>query len=275
MPISSSAISFTLSGGSSNTDPDKSIGGDPSSQPILNKRLFDDVTEDEAKKGHTDFRCFYVNNDSTTDNLYAVKCFIQTEVIGGANLELGFIMLDERQDVTIINGVNVTGGNFTLTYNDTGGPQNFTVAHNSIISIWAANFQSAIRTIPNLSDVTVFGNQSGNNVVFEINFVGKAAKRWHEALTLNTNALVPATTISIAKVVNGSPINAIAPLLDADSTTPNSVIFSKPLEASPIVIGDLRPLDSFPVWVKRVTAANSDAVENDGITFRIKGSAIA
>ena len=51
MVISSSDISTTLSGGSSNTNPDLSLGGPASSYPITGNRLFNDISDTSATNG--------------------------------------------------------------------------------------------------------------------------------------------------------------------------------------------------------------------------------
>ena len=61
MVLSSADVSMTYSGGSSNTNPDLSLGGVASLYAISGTRLFDDVTEAEATNGLTDYRCFYFN----------------------------------------------------------------------------------------------------------------------------------------------------------------------------------------------------------------------
>jgi hypothetical protein len=77
------------------------------------------------------------------------------------------------------------------------------------------------------------------------------------------------TTISVVKSVSGGPINRIADVIDVDTTTPNNIVFNTTAS-----VGDIRPLDSIPIWIKRTVPANTPAVENDGFVLRIKGDGI-
>lgn len=272
MTLSTSDISFTFSGGSANSDPDKSLGGDPSVHPILNKRLFDDVKNEESEAGMIDYRCLYINNESNVDYLYDAVIYVAYTVPGDVTVQLGFDFSNERQNLTVTNSDSITGGSFTLVYSDTSN-NDVIVNWNSDLSIWAGNLQTALRNISNLADLTVSGFLSGSSVVFEIDFIGKAQKRYHEPLALKSggNNLISSqtTTISVLKSVDGSPINRIADVIDVDTTTPNGIVF-----ASSVSLGDIRPLDSIPVWIKRTVPVNSSAVENDGFILRIKGDGV-
>lgn len=270
MAISVSDITFTFSGGSANVDPDNSLGGEPSVHPIINKRLFDDVLDEETKDGMIDYRCFYVNNDSNVYSLYEAMIYIAYTVPGDTTVQIGFDFQNERQNLTISNADIVTGGSFVLTYVDTNN-YDITINWDANFSNLAENLQTALRDIPNLEDVTVSASLSQTNLIFEIDFVGSASKRYHESILLNENNLIssPSASISILKSINGGPINRIADVIDVDTTTPNNIIFD-----SSVFVGDIRPLDSIPIWVKRIVPVNTSAIENDGFVLRIKGEAI-
>jgi hypothetical protein len=187
-------------------------------------------------------------------------------------VQLGFLTQDDRQYVNISNFDSITGGTITLTYTDTSS-HNFTFSYNSDISVFSSNFQTAITAIGGLEDVTVAGSASLGSVVFEINFLGGSANRYHETLSENANNLTytgSAPVVSIVKSVDGSPINREAESIDFETITPTSVLFSD----SPYIIEELKGLDIIPVWVKRVVSANTVAVENDGFTLKIKGNAV-
>lgn len=265
-------ITFTFSGGSSNSDPDRSLGGDPSLQTIVNKRLFDDVSETETKTGNVDYRCFYAHNESNVDTLYDTEVYIAYTVPGDVTVKVGFDFENERQNLTVVNAAFIFGGSFVITYSDSTN-HDLTVNWSANLSTWAANFQQALRTINNLENVFVSAFTSNNNVIFEIDFFGTSSSRYHELIVLKTggNHLLATqiTSISIVKSVNGGPINRIADIIDVDTTIPNNIVFY-----DTITIGDLRPLDSVPIWIKRTTPPNTTAVENDGFTLRIKGRPI-
>jgi hypothetical protein len=275
MALSTTDITFTFSGGSTNTNPDLSLGGDPSVQPIVGKRLFDDVEESETKAGLVDYRCIYLHNESFTDTLYTSQILVAYTVPGEVTVQLGFDLENERQNLTVTNATLLTGGSMTLTYSDVSNQYDIIVQFNASLSVWATNLQTQLRTIPHLQDVEVSGSLSGSSAVFEIDFVGAAASRYHEAIVLKTggNNLLPGATatISVVKSVNGSPINRVADEIDVDTTTPNNIAFT----SLSSLIGDIRPLDAIPIWMKRIVPANTAAITNDGFTLRIAGSAIA
>jgi hypothetical protein len=272
MTIAISDIKYLYSGGVSNTNQNLSLGGSPSIYQVTNNLLFDNVTALQSNAGATDYRCIYITNDNATDSLYNATIYISYETPGTVNVQLGFLSQNDRQYVNISNFDSITGGTITLTYTDTSS-HNFTFSYNSDISVFSSNFQTAITAIGGLEDVTVAGSISLGSVVFEINFLGGSANRYHETLSENANNLTytgSAPVVSIVKSVDGSPINREAESIDFETITPTSVLFSD----SPYIIEELKGLDIIPVWVKRVVSANTVAVENDGFTLKIKGNAV-
>lgn len=268
-------IVYVLSGGSTNTDPDKSLGGDPSATPILSgtNNLFTSVTQDESTTGNIDYRCQYVFNNSLSETLWNCNIYVKSQVEGGAFADLGVIFSDEIQLLTVIG--NVTGGSLTLSYEG----DNFTVAYNASLSVWVSNFQTAIRTVPYLGDVIVTGQTSltVDNIpvtTFTILYTGSAAgNRFHPILTVITNALTPLPVVSASRLTAGGPINSIAPVIDRGTTTPTGVVFADTTQASPLRLGDLRPTDGFPVWVRRTTQPDTQPLAGDGFTCVCSGTA--
>lgn len=272
MAVTDGDLIITYSGGGTNIDPDSSLGGNPSVQPIFSNKLFDDVSEEEALSGVTDYRCFYLHNENALDTLYDVEVSVLYTVAGDVTVELGFDFVNERQNLTVTNATLVTGGAFTLGYQDLYTSYSVVVSWNSSLATWASNLQTALRTINNLETVTVSSSYSGTSVIFEIDFTGNSGKRFHEMITLIANNLVcpSPVTVSIVRTVEGSPFNNVADEIDVETTNPNNVVFS----TEPVIVGDLRPLDLIPVWVKRTVPANTIALEGDGFTFKVKGSAV-
>jgi hypothetical protein len=270
MAISSLDITFTFSGGTTNVDPDNSLGGEPSLYPIVNKRLFDDVSDEQTKAGMIDYRCFYVNNESNIYSLYDAMIYVAYTVPGDVTVQIGFDFQNERQNLTILNAEFITGGSVSLTYTDASN-YDVTINWDANLANFSNNLQTALRNIPNLEDVTVSGLISQSNIIFEIDFVGSSSKRYHELITLNENNLTSSqpTSISILKSINGGPINRIADVIDVETTNPNNITFD-----SSVFVGDIRPLDSIPIWVKRIVPANTSAMENDGFVLRIKGQGV-
>jgi hypothetical protein len=274
MPIVASDIKYLYSGGTTNTNPNLSLGGEPSIYNVSNNLLFDNVTSRQAITGSVDYRCIYITNDNPTYNFYNPKIFIAFDTPGGADIQVGFILADDRQYVNITRYGATTGGTITLTYNDISS-HNFTFSWDGTASNFASNFETAIRTIANLEDVEVSDsyNPSSDVLTFEVNFVGTSGQRYHEPLVLNANNLTFTGTspnISIVKSVDGSPVNSQASPIDVETTPPTSVVFINGFYTFP----SLRALDVIPVWIKRTTSANTLAMESDGFTVRIRGDAV-
>ena len=93
MPIAQSDILFFLSGGSTNTDPNASLGGAISSTQIADatvENLFDNVTGDEAAAGKTEYRCFYVKNNHASITWQSVVAWILSQPTGnGVTIDIG------------------------------------------------------------------------------------------------------------------------------------------------------------------------------------------
>jgi hypothetical protein len=81
MPIVASDITYQLSGGEANADPDASLGGVISSEEIVDAELhnlFDVVSGDESAAGDTEYRCIYVLNNHATLAMLNTKLWIQS-----------------------------------------------------------------------------------------------------------------------------------------------------------------------------------------------------
>lgn len=278
MSLTASEIRFFMSGGLTNNNSNASLGGDRSAFFVVNNRLFSDVTADEAEDGKTDYRCLYVENisDDPLDILYVTKIFVDSEVAGGGDVKLGVELIDERQDFVITNGTDVTGGNFIARYYNLSVEdwQEFQVDWAADLDDWADNFELALRALSGLEDVTVTPSTSGTTVIFRIDFLGSAAKRYHETMEF-VSATAGFTSVSASvnpiKVASGSPLARVADEIDAETTAPNGINFITTSITSPIEVGTLKPGEFFPVWIKRVVPSESEALEGDGFTLRVRG----
>lgn len=257
---------IVLTGGSTNTNPNDSLGGDPSSQPLVGvlNNLFDNITEEEATVGKTEYRCMYIFNNNTTDAFYEMELFIVSEVTGGATVEIGVEKRKETQKM-IVSG-SATGGTFDITYTPPGGTiQVRTVTYDPDPATWAINLQNSLNSISTI-DCLVGVSGSFTNRVFNINFQDY---RNRDLISLDITNLIGGTTSSVSKTFPGSPINSIPPLVDSETTAPFDVNFSYPTIDNTLKIGTLYAEEGFPLWVKRTVAANTDAIENDGFKLRI------
>lgn len=268
---------LVYSGGSFNGDPNLSLGGDPSSIAIpynsLNN-LFDDVDEEEAEIGITDYRCVYFFNNSETATFWNPKfSIINNGLDRGAEVFLGFEQSTERQRIAIYG--NVSGGDFTLKHEDV----TFKVDYSFNEDQWANNIQNGLRNFENLQDVVVthFKNtlspsgpdaQNIINISFEISFEGSANLKRYKLLELDDNSLTGNNRIVVSKLVNGGPIDSIAQTIGSEFSPPINVEFNN-LEYS---FPDIGPGSGIPIWVKRVTKESTGPYYRDYFDLKILGN---
>lgn len=280
MATNAEQISVVLSGGTVNINPNAALGGDPSSSPITTgvlNNLFDDVSPEEGRDGHEDYRCIYLFNDGET-TIYNIKVYIHEDFEGGSTMELGIESRDETQRITI-NGGSMTGGSLELSYRG----QPFTINHNSDLGVMATQLQTALRALTDnddkkfFRDVTVTAQTAGSGtVIFDIRFVNRDGKRNHDKLEEVNNLLEPLGVIDvfITTPQEGAPINTIAPEINVETTPPGGVGFFAASLISPITLPRLDPDEGFPLWVKRTTEAGVEAKEKDGFKLRFSAQSM-
>ncbi len=272
-------ISVVLSGGTINLNPNLSLGGDPSSSPIIDNslnNLFSDVSSDQTDSGIEDYRCIYLFNDGDTA-VYDVGLWISDDFVDGATMQIGIESRNENQRITISGGV-VTGGNFILSYQ----LQTITSNYNSDLSIWATLLQNSINNLTDDDSNQIFHNavvaaqNVGTTIVFDIIFSGLDAKRNLDKFLLTENNLLPNPTIGIFLTTpqEGAPINTIASQINAATTPPGGVGFFAATETSPILLPVIYPNEGFPLWIKRTIPAGTVAKENDGLTIIFKSESL-
>lgn len=277
MTFSPNDIVLVLSGGSSNTDPGASLGGNPSATPVINGRInniFRNLTGQDLSSGITDYRCVYVFNDSNVP-VYNIAIYIPQELAGGSPVYIGIQSQDEVQRL-LVPGV-ITGGSFQLIYSQ----QPVTINWNIDPQAMAQSIQSSLNSLtspaslPLLRQVLVTGQiVSDSLVIFDITFQLFDGSRDHDILQIVENNLtrsdqpnVP-VPLTVQMIQQGSPINTIAPKIGVDTTVPNGITFGIPSEIEPIVLPRLMSMEGFPLWFKRVTQANSAPAAADGLAVR-------
>lgn len=267
MAINLSDIEFFLSGGSTNSDPNKSLGGAPSGFLVLGSanNLFSDLSSDEAVAGKTDYRCFYICNGSTYNKLYDAEIYFEDQGVGGSAVALGIANSTEIQTMTILGPVYF--GSLTLNYGSS-----------ELIALWgtsAAEFKTSLQSqlASIVPGVVVETTTQGNKYSFKILFQGESDNRSHPLLEVVNNGLLAPDTpiVSISKTTAGGPINSIAPAISVDIVPPSKVSFYETSESSKLSLGTLKPGDKVPVWIKRVTLAGADYLERDYFKFAIIG----
>jgi len=266
--IEANDISFVLSGGSANSDANESLGGLPSSVPLVGveNNLFANIAPEEASSGLIDHRCFYIFNDSTENPLLSSDVFFQSEALGGASVEMGVSTSTDLQKISVTGGA--TGGDADMLYE--GLPFNWAFDANFVV--WAQNLQDGLNGLADLSGTVVQVSQTVSTLDFFISFEGQDDNRNHQLVQVYSNNYLPGgTNITITKITEGAPINSVAPQIAVDTATPTNVDFSNPTELTPISLGRLGPGDGVPIWIRRTTNAGSLSFPNDGFKFRLKG----
>ncbi|RDJ35509.1 MAG: hypothetical protein DWQ19_11880 [Crenarchaeota archaeon] len=271
MVATASDLSLVLTGGGSNSDPNSSLGGNPSSTPITGvlNNLFDNISDSEAISGKTDYRCIYLFNDSTSNTFYDTKLYIGSGATG--QIQLGITSVKDVQKITIVGGA--TGGSFEIAYTPPGlSEETQTVNYNANAATWASNLETAINAISTLSADVVAGGTPSDRT-FTITFTDY---RDHDLLGLDISSLSAPGSLSgsISKVTVGAPINLIPDTLDADTTPPTGVTFTSPTIGSPLEIGTIYPEEGLPIWIKRTTTAGATATLGIGFTLKVSISPV-
>lgn len=282
MAITQEDIIFTFSGGEENNNPLLSLGGGRSAYPVIGTTIFADIKEAEAASGLTDYRCVYVSNYNENSTLYDAKIYFESQVANGAFMYLGFDFLNERQDLKITQYGTITSGTFDINYtyiNNSGDvtTATFSINYDPIFTNMADSIQSALNSVPHLENVTVsIANIPAiQEVSFQIEFKGAAGNRFHDLITLSNISFYGLSgTITITRVVAGGPVNRIADEVENILVNPVDIVFNTYTSLSSASIGDLRPLDFFPVWIKRVAPSGVAAIEGDGGVLRVYGGIV-
>ncbi len=265
--ISTSDISFLLSGGSTNLNPDLSLGGPPSSNPVAGNlnSLFRDVTPEEATAGLVEYRCFYISNSSESETLRGAAVQTSVQATGGAFVDLGVSRATESQRIEISGGVSSGSAEFRL------GDASFSGAWSGSAESFRTSLLESLSSA-GLGDVVV-ERSSGSTDVFTLFFSGSLDNKSHPLVELVDSSLSgeSSVSISISRVTTGSPINTVAPLVPTRSTPPAGVTFLTTSASSKITIGNLGPGDSMPVWIRRTTPAGTEFKEGDSVTIRLSG----
>ena len=262
MTITSSDIVFVYSGGSNNSNSNESIGGPPSINEILGigNNLFSDVTKTESTLGKTDYRCFYIFNNSSLDYLYDASIRIYSQIEGLSNALIG---VSRTSDVQILDLKQLPlVGTIKLKYS---------IYTTSLIDwdynplVFCQNIKTALDNLNPISGVEV---QSIDSKTYSINFpIG----RNYELLTIAENHLYPAAgpiiDANIYKQSEGQPINSIAPKIPTEETVPFGVNFSNAVN-----LGDIGPGEGMPIWIKRTTSGSTADNQQNGFTLRLVGN---
>lgn len=263
--MTSSNIEFVLSGGATNTNPNQSLGGPPSSRPLIGvlNNLFDDVVLSDAQRGKIDHRCFYIFNDDSRNTWDEVKLWIVSSP-SCCTVELGFSFIDEIQQIRF-NGA--TSGSITFGFGDGLFVLVWTNDSNQV----AASIQSGLRRIPGLSDVSCVATSDS---IYTVTFSGADGGRAQPLITILDNRLNSGATCSVQRIIQGLPVNADTVKIAVSTASPYGIAFGPATEDAPIVIGRLEAGDGIPIWVRRTIPVNSTSVTDATFQLRLSGNIV-
>lgn len=272
MPISVSDIVFVYSGGSDNSDPSLSLGGQPSSVPVPAQainNIFPDLAGSQVSGGYTDYRCFYVFNDSTEYTITDAKIFVPSQTPDGATVSVGFLARNEQQTITVTGPA--TSGSLTVSYESNAT----TIPFSPDPEVFAVAVQSHLNGTGRLTGIRCTGTSSPGAITVAVFFEGNDSNRFHSLIELVSNSIAGSTGVVIARAQSGSPINAVAASTVSATVAPSGVVFGTYTDTNPFLLGDFYPDDGLSVWLRRVTPANAVGVRGDTVKFRIRGVPVA
>lgn len=266
--LTTNDIVFVFSGGQGNYDPFKSLGGDPSVIEVseISQGLFNSLTDEQLKSGLTDYRCFYIFNQSDTETLY--NFYIYVENTSNVSCLIGLNKQNDVQKITLSG--SPTTGNLVLNYNS----NEFTVDFSTNMAQLALNFQQQLVDL-GLIGVVVTAEAKTGFYNINISFEGDSGYKYHPLISLVTNNLSPATDFFIRKTQDGSPINIIVPKTQNVLLAPENINFELFTPTEPLSLTSLQPSEGFPVWLKRTIPAGSTKSDALSFQFKIKGRIIS
>jgi len=159
MSIVTGEILTYLSGGTSNTNPNASLGGVISNTQITDNtlnNLFSDVTGDQHAVGYTSYRCFFVKNSNATFTGYNVKVWIETNCTGvDESIQIALEPSSGSPAQTIVSETtSPTGVSFSTAAGQVNALSIGTMAPNVVYAVWVKRIVSA-GTTPQASDSPV------------------------------------------------------------------------------------------------------------------------
>jgi hypothetical protein len=219
IPVSCDAlcIAFKHSGGDSNCDPCQDLGGEISTCDISGglANLLHSIGPKLSRRGHEDYRCFYIQNSHDTAVLRNTVIYLDGPAKqSGAVISLGVKLQSEKQQILVTGTVPPNPGEyFTLQVPDYSPA--FKVFYDANITKWM-----------------------------------QAANRQIDLITVTDNTLLNCT-VSSMPLQDGSPVMTTAVVIPDEITAPSGITFNYYYRGNPIRVGDLRPQEYLPIWVKR------------------------
>ena len=264
-------IVFTLSNGTNgpnNSNPNLSLGFTPSGIAVTTtiENLFESLDTDQAQSGRIDYRCFYVFNNSLSDSLPSAAVYLDNQLDSTAQLTVGVVVSNDQQKMTVTNPMS--GGFIKLSYD---GVETGQINYGGSVLTFATNIAAALNALASLSGVTCSSNDFISYSSYDITFAGSDSGKYHPLVVLSVNSLNGSPEINITKIINGSPINTIAPTITNALQAPAGIPFVSTAASNRLNIGTLGPTEGFSIWIKREVPAGTYASAASGATFKLYG----
>ena len=233
-------IKFYLSGGSENSDIEKSIGGDLSSF-ALGKDLFSEISAFQSVYGIMDYRCIYLVAEESIQNVHIA---MENDSV---KTHLGFLIQKEIQELVIEDPT--VGSNFVL-----GVDGNYTSP------IEWDNFENTALIIENeLNSILTYGkirctglSSLSEKHSFNLSFSRTNVGMKEELVqVISENGL----SVKVTRSKQGGPINSVPKKIKNVAEKPDKVKFIEEL-TEPISIGNMQASDFLPIWIRRTLNKN-------------------
>lgn len=247
-----------------------SLGGERSTCELTD--LFGDLTSTQSRRGLVDYRCFYVKNTHLTETLREAKLYIDFEKKSGSFIDLGIARQDEVQKIQFTGLQPPAEGDYILI-DIPGYVTGLQVDYHVNQTIWQGRMQTEMRSVDGLGGVIVsVAGSIGHptDIVFTVQFVGEAKSHAIDPMTVDVTNLSDQTAL-VSTTTNGLPINTETVTIDNFLIAPAGVEFNYPLRGNPVELGNLRPGDELPIWVRRTTPEKTVAKINDSFIMNIDG----
>ena len=266
--ISADDIAFFMSGGPSNKDPSRCLGGYPSGYEVSNgiNGLFSNIDAKDASSGKTDYRCFYVANKSSEFALYGITLHLESEDDGEIQIDLGVVKNTESQVISVSGAVFF--GSVLLSFEGDQFTVNWGGSPNAFANILALGLISI-----GLNGASVAKSSSANSHKFTVTFRGELDNKVHPLIQIISNDLEgpQPPSASIARQTGGRPINSVAPSLATPEVSPHNVRFVTTSPDLKLAVGTLSPGDYMPVWIRRKTPKGIEYKKGSGVVIRVSG----
>ncbi len=249
-------IAYFLSGGTTNTDPNLSLGGLPSTIKVKTglNTLFSQVTKSEAESGGNRYRCIYVSNIASFD-INSINTIVSQDEKNLSSINIGISTSNEVQLISVFGAP--TSGNFKLKYTVNVGGIVISQTTGSINwqadqSITAENIQSEINLLTYLEDVIISVQGIAGGYGYRVEFFGEDGNRAQNLLEIVDFSVTGSTGFNVSRITPGNPINQVADSTGFENQPPNAVNFT-----DSVSLLQLRPGDLYGLWIKRSTPADT------------------